>query len=147
MKNSNDTSFVKVQDKKTRREEMLKKMSLELIKGSMMLQESCPVCNTPLMQKKDSNQIYCLSCNKQVVREKDLDRITEGNSQIGSGSVYHSHKKAETEYIGKLLSMIAGKLESQLFKIAEEENLEELEKKLKIAERLVNLMKTLKEIQ
>lgn len=147
MKKSNETSDVTDQDSKEQREEMLRKMSRELVKGSIMLQDGCPVCNTPLMQKKDSNQIYCFSCKKQVVREKDLDRTTEGHKQIDSRSVYYPYEKAESEYTGKLLSMIAGKLESQLFKIAEEENLDELEKKLNIAERLANLMKTLKEIQ
>jgi len=142
VKDANDSNTsADVLDKKAKKELMLKKMSRELIRGSVMLQESCPVCNTPLIQRKDSEQIYCLSCDKKVIREKDLDRKKE------NGRAYYSQQKPEAEYIEKLLAMVAGKLESQLFKIAEEENLEELEKKLEIADQLVNLMKSLKEIQ
>ncbi|GAB5372793.1 hypothetical protein AAMO2058_001695300 [Amorphochlora amoebiformis] len=49
-----------------------------LLKGYTMLNQTCPVCNCPLVQKKPDPKMKCVSCN--------LDVMTEAESKPSNGS-------------------------------------------------------------
>ena len=42
-----------------------------------MLQETCPVCSSPLFSIRD--EMWCLKCNKRVVKVSELDEIGEAS--------------------------------------------------------------------
>jgi uncharacterized Zn finger protein (UPF0148 family) len=54
-----------------------------LLKGWTLLGESCPDCNVPLVEDKKRNAgvMLCVNCNKQYVREKDVE---EGKFKVSS---------------------------------------------------------------
>lgn len=51
-------------------EEIIKKMANLIRSGARMLQESCPLCHTPLVRLK-SGEIICPKCEKRVYIVKD----------------------------------------------------------------------------
>ncbi|MFW9993425.1 MAG: Sjogren's syndrome/scleroderma autoantigen 1 family protein [Candidatus Odinarchaeota archaeon] len=135
-------------DKTAKREEDLKKLSRELLKGSVLLQEACPACNSPLVLRKGDSKknMWCISCEKLVIRESEM-----GKQRMRSFPA----KKAINDYVttipatadlDSLISIVTGKLESQIIKLAEEEDLTLLEARSKIAERLANLLQSLRNL-
>ncbi|MEM3921438.1 MAG: Sjogren's syndrome/scleroderma autoantigen 1 family protein [Nitrososphaerota archaeon] len=51
--------------------EYMRRMADALRSGAKMLADQCPVCNSPLFEIKD--QIWCLKCNKRVIRVSSAD--------------------------------------------------------------------------
>jgi len=129
-----------------KREENLKKISSELLKGSVLLQESCPACNSPLVDSKNDpgKQMYCASCEKPVVRESEMkNRVSSVKAANSSRDVSNVSLPPFAD-INSLISIVSGKLESQIIKLAGEEDLMVLEVRTKVIDRLVNLLHTLK---
>ncbi|MEM3671484.1 MAG: Sjogren's syndrome/scleroderma autoantigen 1 family protein [Thermoprotei archaeon] len=56
-----------------------KKIASALMEGGKLLAEACPVCASPLVQRKNG-EVYCLNCDKKVVivssDEEALGKIT-----------------------------------------------------------------------
>ncbi|MCL5788608.1 MAG: hypothetical protein M1357_02245 [Candidatus Marsarchaeota archaeon] len=56
-----------------------KKIASALMEGGKLLAEACPVCASPLVQRK-TGEVFCLSCEKQVVivssDEEALGKVT-----------------------------------------------------------------------
>lgn len=53
-------------------DQVSKKLGDGMLMGWCLLGEHCPLCNTPLMRKKDST-MWCVHCELPVMKEEDLD--------------------------------------------------------------------------
>jgi len=54
-------------------EDYIKRMSDALRSGAKMLQETCPVCSSPLFSIR--GEMWCLKCDKRVVKVSEVDEI------------------------------------------------------------------------
>lgn len=108
----------------------LKKMSKYILNGAKMLQVSCPNCNIPLIQEKNSSKIFCANCFKeaQYVQNKDEAEILEEKISL---------EQTSKPIFSELESILMGKLHSLSTQIATETNLELLEKILDINMKLM----------
>jgi len=61
----------------SRSEDYIKRMSDALRSGAKMLQETCPVCSSPLFSIR--GEMWCLKCNKRVVKVSELDEVGEAS--------------------------------------------------------------------
>ncbi len=55
--------------------EYMRRMADALRSGAKMLADVCPVCNSPLFEIK--GQIWCLKCDKRVIRVSSEEEIEE----------------------------------------------------------------------
>jgi uncharacterized Zn finger protein (UPF0148 family) len=137
-------------DKTLKKEETLKKISRELLKGSILLQESCPACKMPLVLQKNKNnpkkqQMWCISCDMPVIRESEIqNHMLRANARKTGGS--SNITISDLVGLDGLISIVTGKLESQIQKLAEEEELAILKARTEVAERLANLLRMLREL-
>ena len=60
--------------------EYMKRMADALRSGAKMLADVCPVCSSPLFEIK--GQIWCLKCNKRVIRVSSEEEIEEAFTGI-----------------------------------------------------------------
>ena len=60
--------------------EYMRRMVDALKSGAKMLADHCPVCNNPLFEIK--GQIWCLKCNKRVIKVRDEEDIEEALTSI-----------------------------------------------------------------
>jgi len=56
-------------------DDYMKRMADALRSGAKMLSEQCPVCGSPLFDIK--GQLWCLRCNKRVVKVRDEEEVGE----------------------------------------------------------------------
>ena len=54
--------------------ELIKKMSKLLLKGAKMLDETCPMCGTPLFYMKEVGLKYCPKCDIFVATPEELEK-------------------------------------------------------------------------
>ncbi|PRP88603.1 hypothetical protein PROFUN_03014 [Planoprotostelium fungivorum] len=58
-------------------------ISKKLLEGWSMLQESCPVCQVPLMRNREG-EMTCVVCNMRVIKQSEFDptkyRVAEGQT-------------------------------------------------------------------
>ncbi len=54
--------------------ELIKKMSRLLLKGAKMLEETCPMCGTPLFYMKEVGLKYCPKCDIFVATPEELEK-------------------------------------------------------------------------
>lgn len=57
-----------------------RRMADALRSGAKMLAEHCPVCNSPLFEIR--NQIWCLKCDKRVVKVRGEEDVDEAIAAI-----------------------------------------------------------------
>ena len=67
------------------KDDPIKKAADLLLKGERMLEISCPVCNDPIYQLKDKS-MFCVTCDKKVVREEDMDISIADNTRENKNS-------------------------------------------------------------
>jgi len=60
--------------------EYMRRMADALRSGAKMLADQCPVCDNPLFEIK--GQIWCLKCNKRVVRVSSEEEVEEALTTI-----------------------------------------------------------------
>ncbi|MEM1655481.1 MAG: Sjogren's syndrome/scleroderma autoantigen 1 family protein [Nitrososphaerota archaeon] len=60
--------------------EYMRRMADALRSGAKMLADQCPVCNSPLFEIK--GQIWCLKCNKRVIRVSSEEEVEEAFTGI-----------------------------------------------------------------
>ena len=60
--------------------EYMRRMADALRSGAKMLADQCPVCGNPLFEIK--GQIWCLKCNKRVVRVSSEEEVEEALTTI-----------------------------------------------------------------
>lgn len=58
----------------------MRRMADALRSGAKMLADVCPVCNSPLFEIK--SQIWCLKCNKRVIRVSSDEEVEEAFTGI-----------------------------------------------------------------
>lgn len=61
--------------------EGVKKVALELQKGSAMLSFSCPICGFPALKNKKTGIIFCASCEREI----KFDTNKENNKNVNKG--------------------------------------------------------------
>ena len=98
-----------------------------------MLQVSCPNCNIPLIQEKNSSKVFCANCLKeaQYVQNKEEAETLEDKISLESSS---------KPILSGLESILLGKIQFLSTQIATETNLDVLEKLLDVN---LKLMKNL----
>lgn len=60
--------------------EYMRRMADALRSGAKMLADQCPVCSNPLFEIK--GQIWCLKCNKKVVKVSSEEEVEEALTTI-----------------------------------------------------------------
>jgi UPF0148 protein len=60
--------------------EYMRRMADALRSGAKMLADVCPICSSPLFEIK--GQIWCLKCNKRVIRVSSEEEIEEAFTGI-----------------------------------------------------------------
>ena len=60
--------------------EYMRRMADALRSGAKMLADQCPVCGNPLFEIK--GQIWCLKCNKRVVKVSSEEEVEEALTTI-----------------------------------------------------------------
>ncbi len=116
-------------------DDYMKRMVDALRSGAKMLSEQCPVCGSPLFEIR--GQLWCLKCNKRVVKVR-------GEEEVG---------EALTTYIlGEVHRTLATKIEElnlQLSRTVDQQEIRELSETLnlllKTMEQNLKLRKTLEQ--
>ncbi|OLS19527.1 MAG: hypothetical protein HeimC3_44730 [Candidatus Heimdallarchaeota archaeon LC_3] len=103
----------------------LKKMSKYILNGAKMLQVSCPNCNIPLIQEKNSAKIFCANCLKEAQYVQNKEEAEKLEEKI-------SLEQSSKPILSELESILIGKLQLLSTQIATETNLDQLENILKV---------------
>ncbi|MFX1297327.1 MAG: Sjogren's syndrome/scleroderma autoantigen 1 family protein [Promethearchaeota archaeon] len=103
----------------------IQRMAILLREGHILLSDACPKCNSPLFKMK-SGTIYCVTCDKKVIRE---------------GKEYKSF--LQKEFFNHVSNTITLKIKDLLEKITLEKDINNLEK---ITGLLLNYLKTLEKL-
>jgi UPF0148 protein len=101
-------------DKNTDNSSDIKRMSSLLISGATMLADSCPDCNVPLFKRDDN--VFCPKCNRKAVYVSSNDEVR----QI-------EHKYSFSETLELLQDILTGKLNFLAQKLANCEELKEIQ--------------------
>ena len=116
-----------------------------LYKGAKMLSQHCPECKVPLFE--DKGRIFCPSCKREVVFEKDvksgkLNKIEDlGNStQVRENTGDDLHKL-------KLESVLKDAIASLVLKLKNSEDLKDLREIVDLIDKLTNLIEKLKRLK
>ena len=115
-----------------------KKMADLLRTGHKMLNLSCPICNNPIFQNKDGVS-FCAICNREVIMaDSVLDKKIEEKETI-------LNKNTEQVNIPSvLITVLTDKLNCITQKLDKENQLDIIEKYLKILFDLLNLLEKAK---
>lgn len=115
-----------------------KKMADLLRTGHKMLNLSCPICNNPIFQNKDGVS-FCAICNREVIMaESVLDKNIKEKETIVTKNIKQVKKPSV------LITVLTDKL-NWITQILEKENqLDTIEKYLKILFDLLNLLEKAK---
>lgn len=115
-----------------------KKMADLLRTGHKMLNLSCPICNNPIFQNKDGVS-FCAICNREVIMaESVLDKNIKEKETIVTKNIKQVKKPSV------LITVLTDKL-NWITQILEKENqLDTIEKCLKILFDLLNLLEKAK---
>ena len=102
--------------------EYMRRMVDALRSGAKMLADHCPVCNNPLFEI--GGQIWCLKCNKRVIKVKGEEDVEEALTSITLTEVMKTlttkieelnlvlKRVADPEEIGKLAETMKTVLET-----------------------------------
>ncbi|MFX0150721.1 MAG: Sjogren's syndrome/scleroderma autoantigen 1 family protein [Candidatus Hodarchaeota archaeon] len=121
-------------DKNTDNSSDIKRMSSLLISGATMLADSCPDCNVPLFKKDDN--VFCPKCNRKAVYVSSDSEI----KQI-------EHKVSFSETLELLQDILTGKLNFLAQKLANCEELTEIQIIIQIIDLLIELTHKINKLQ
>eukprot|EP00471_Norrisiella_sphaerica_P005861 CAMPEP_0184480278 /NCGR_PEP_ID=MMETSP0113_2-20130426/1780_1 /TAXON_ID=91329 /ORGANISM="Norrisiella sphaerica, Strain BC52" /LENGTH=292 /DNA_ID=CAMNT_0026858659 /DNA_START=97 /DNA_END=975 /DNA_ORIENTATION=- len=60
-----------------------------------MLNMHCPICNCPLLRRKGESVMLCVSCNRQVITEKELVRREQEGEKLDVEDPSHNGSQSE----------------------------------------------------
>ena len=118
-----------------------KKMADLLRTGHKMLNLSCPICNNPIFQNKDGIS-FCAICNREVIMADNVsEKIIEEKETI----LNKNTKQGTIPSV--LITVLTDKLNWIAQKLEKENQLDIIEKYLKILFDLLNLLEKAKGFQ
>ncbi|WP_290723659.1 Sjogren's syndrome/scleroderma autoantigen 1 family protein [Archaeoglobus sp.] len=114
-----------------------------LYKGAKMLAYSCPECKMPLFEK--DGKVFCPSCGREVIIEGENENSeVQAESETAHDETALEKAKPEADYLG-----LSKKIERAISKvcdmIAESRSVEEIKVLSESLERLVDVLKKIKE--
>lgn len=118
-----------------------KKMADLLRTGHKMLNLSCPICNNPIFQNKDGVS-FCAICNREVIM---ADTVSDKNIEEKETILDKNTKQLNIPSV--LISVLTDKLNWITQKLEKENQLDIIEKYLKILFDLLNLLEKAKGFQ
>jgi len=118
-----------------------KKMADLLRTGHKMLNLSCPICNNPIFQNKDGFS-FCAICNREVIM---ADTVSDKNIEEKETILDKNTKQLNIPSV--LISVLTDKLNWITQKLEKENQLDIIEKYLKILFDLLNLLEKAKGFQ
>ena len=118
-----------------------KKMADLLRTGHKMLNLSCPICNNPIFQNKDGVS-FCAICNRAVIM---ADSVSDKNIEEKETILNKDTKQVNIPIV--LITVLTDKLNWITQKLEKENQLDIIEKYLKILFDLLNLLEKAKGFQ
>ena len=118
-----------------------KKMADLLRTGHKMLNLSCPICNNPIFQNKDGVS-FCVICNREVIM---ADSVLDKNTKEKETLLTKNIKQVNIPSV--LITVLTDKLNWITQKLKKENQLDIIEKYLKILFDLLNLLEKAKGFQ
>ena len=118
-----------------------KKMADLLRTGHKMLNLSCPICNNPIFQNKDGIS-FCVICNREVIM---ADSVSDKNIEEKETILNKNNKQVNIPSV--LITVLTDKLNWITQKLKKENQLDIIEKYLKILFDLLNLLEKAKGFQ
>ncbi len=115
-----------------------KKMADLLRTGHKMLNLSCPICNNPIFQNKDGVS-FCAICNREVIM---ADSVSDKNIEEKETILNKNNKQVNIPSV--LITVLTDKLNWITQKLEKENQLDIIEKYLKILFDLLNLLEKAK---
>lgn len=115
-----------------------KKMADLLRTGHKMLNLSCPICNNPIFQNKDGIS-FCVICNREVIM---ADSVSDKNIEEKETILNKNNKQVNIPSV--LITVLTDKLNWITQKLEKENQLDIIEKYLKILFDLLNLLEKAK---
>ncbi len=115
-----------------------KKMADLLRTGHKMLNLSCPICNNPIFQNKDGVS-FCAICNREVIM---ADSVLDKN--IKEKKIILTKNIKQVNVPNVLITVLTDKLNWITQKLEKENQLDIIEKYLKILFDLLNLLEKAK---
>ncbi len=115
-----------------------KKMADLLRTGHKMLNLSCPICNNPIFQNKDGVS-FCVICNREVIM---ADSVSDKNFEEKETILNKNTKQGNIPSV--LITVLTDKLNWITQKLKKENQLDIIEKYLKILFDLLNLLEKAK---
>ncbi|TKJ24089.1 MAG: hypothetical protein CEE42_11410 [Promethearchaeota archaeon Loki_b31] len=115
-----------------------KKMADLLRTGHKMLNLSCPICNNPIFQNKEGVS-FCAICNRAVIM---ADSVSDKNIEENETILNKDTKQVNIPIV--LITILTDKLNWITQKLEKENQLDIIEKYLKILFDLLNLLEKAK---
>jgi len=115
-----------------------KKMADLLRTGHKMLNLSCPICNNPIFQNKEGVS-FCVICNREVIM---ADSVSDKNIEEKETILNKNTKQVNIPSV--LITVLTDKLNWITQKLKKENQLDIIEKYLKILFDLLNLLEKAK---
>ena len=115
-----------------------KKMADLLRTGHKMLNLSCPICNNPIFQNRDGVS-FCAICNREVIM---ADGVSDKNIEEKETILNKNTKQVNLPSV--LITVLTDKLNWITQKLEKENQLDIIEKYLKILFDLLNLLEKAK---
>jgi len=115
-----------------------KKMADLLRTGHKMLNLSCPICNNPIFQNKEGVS-FCVICNREVIM---ADSVSDKNFEEKETILNKNTKQVNIPSV--LITVLTDKLNWITQKLKKENQLDIIEKYLKILFDLLNLLEKAK---
>jgi uncharacterized Zn finger protein (UPF0148 family) len=115
-----------------------KKMADLLRTGHKMLNISCPICNNPIFQNKDGVS-FCTICNREVIM---ADSVSDKN--IEEKEIILDKNTKQVNIPSVLITVLTNKLYWITQKLEKENQLDIIEKYLKLLFDLLNLLEKAK---
>ena len=115
-----------------------KKMADLLRTGHKMLNLSCPICNNPIFQNKEGVS-FCVICNREVIM---ADSVSNKNIEEKETILNKNTKQGNIPSV--LITVLTDKLNWITQKLKKENQLDIIEKYLKILFDLLNLLEKAK---
>ena len=115
-----------------------KKMADLLRTGHKMLNLSCPICNNPIFQNKEGVS-FCAICNREVIM---ADSVSDKNIEEKVTILNKNTKQVNIPSV--LITVLTDKLNWITQKLKKENQLDIIEKYLKILFDLLNLLEKAK---
>ncbi len=127
----------------------IKKMAELLKAGHSMLNQACPICNSPIFRNKEG-ELFCPSCNRKVIIVKDAKSFKEQSKIIKSQEkkIQENFNEKELgrdfiEIYTKLKRILVEKLEEISLKLEKETQISLLNEYLFTINKILKIIKKL----